>query len=54
MKVYVDKKPESCSECPCINEIWCNLIKGRELSFIEIERYRPKECPLIEISSIKK
>jgi len=47
MKVYVDKKPKSCLECPCFSnslEFGCNLDDGTHGYFFdEIEGGK---CPL--------
>ena len=58
-KVYVDKLPKSCSECPCAHEDvaeckWCQAFSHGLLTYIPDEIYskeRLKDCPLIDIKT---
>ena len=45
MKIYVDKLPTTCDECPCRNETFCSLTY-EELSYSSFNYKRGNECPL--------
>ena len=55
MKVYVDKLPECCRKCPCMNDDieygnHCNIICVNDLKLSldcdDCQRFRHKDCPL--------
>ena len=58
-KVYVDKLPKSCSECPCAHEDvaeckWCQAFSHGLLTYIPDTTYtkeRLEDCPLIDIKT---
>lgn len=60
-KVWVDKMPESCSDCPCCNygnddekDYSCNLMKWDEDSLTDdnLINKRPENCPLHTTSEL--
>ncbi|MFQ6749280.1 MAG: hypothetical protein ACLRFR_00365 [Clostridia bacterium] len=49
LKVYVNKLPKICADCPCCGDLhWCNLLDGESVSC----RERLPNCPLKEISEL--
>lgn len=62
-KVWVEKMPESCSDCPCCNygnddekDYSCNLMKWDEDSLTDdnLINKRPENCPLHTTSELVK
>lgn len=61
-KVYVDKLPKSCSECPCAHEDvaeckWCQAFSHGLLTYIPDTTYtkeRLEDCPLKSLHDYKK
>lgn len=56
MKVYVDKLPKICIDCPCLHlDEWCafcnlNAFDGNHCPSRELDKQRHKDCPLTLIS----
>ena len=49
LKVYVNKLPKNCADCPCCDDLtWCNLLDCESVSC----RERLPNCPLKEISEL--
>ena len=47
-KVWVEKMPESCGDCPCCGELTCNLTEIENIDFKYINK-RESHCPLHSI-----
>ena len=49
LKVYVNKLPKICADCPCCDDLaWCNLLDGEEIPSME----KLPDCPLKKISEL--
>ena len=62
MKVYVDKFPKSCKECPCCSEQdfaicsqYCEVLNEYISEIVESEQeLKPKTCPLQSLADYTK
>lgn len=52
MKVYVDKFPKDCIDCPCESEYYCNLLN----EYVDCCKYGEthENCPLQSLSDYTK
>lgn len=53
VKIWVEKMPESCGDCPCCGELTCNLTEIENIDFMYINK-RESHCPLHSIKDYKR